>query len=224
MSQAVIIKSSKNGINLVLDASMPFPELLTELLHKFTEAERFFANASFAISFEGRELSDEEKYQVVDAIMEQTRVKILCILDSDEIRDAVIEQKCREMQQTNEEKEARRQSRGCFYRGSLLPGERLETEESIVIIGDVPQEAVVVSQSDIVVLGELSGSAFAGMSGNTNATITALSFLPEQYNIAGVYGSPMEKAKNSIFSKRNKTTQAKMAFLCDGIINIRSFS
>ncbi len=69
--------------------------------------------------------------------MEQTRVKILCILDSDEIRDAVIEQKCREMQQTNEEKEARRQSRGCFYRGSLLPGERLETEESIVIIGDV---------------------------------------------------------------------------------------
>ena len=215
MSQAVIIKSSKNGINLVLDASMPFPELLTEILHKFTEAERFFANASFAISFEGRELSDEEKYQIVDAIMEQTRVKILCILDSDEIRDAVIEQKCREMQQTNEEKEARRQSRGCFYRGSLLPGERLETEESIVIIGDVPQEAVVVSQS---------GSAFAGMSGNTNATITALSFLPEQYNIAGVYGSPMEKAKNSIFSKRNKTTQAKMAFLCDGIINIRSFS
>lgn len=57
-----------------------------------------------------------------------------------------------------------------------------------------------VSQSDIVVLGELSGSAFAGMSGNTNATITALSFLPEQYNIAGVYGSPMEKAKNSTFS------------------------
>ena len=126
MSQAVIIKSSKNGINLVLDASMPFPELLTEILHKFTEAERFFANASFAISFEGRELSDEEKYQIVDAIMEQTRVKILCILDSDEIRDAVIEQKCREMQQTNEEKEARRQSRGCFYRGSLLPGERLD--------------------------------------------------------------------------------------------------
>ena len=46
---------------------MPFPELLTEILHKFTEAERFFANASFAISFEGRELSDEEKYQIVDA-------------------------------------------------------------------------------------------------------------------------------------------------------------
>ena len=66
MSQAVIIKSSKNGINLVLDASMPFPELLTKILHKFTEAERFFANASFAISFEGRELSDEEKYQVVE--------------------------------------------------------------------------------------------------------------------------------------------------------------
>ena len=68
MSQAVIIKSSKNGINLVLDASMPFPELLTEILHKFTEAERFFANASFAISFEGRELSDEERKENADIL------------------------------------------------------------------------------------------------------------------------------------------------------------
>ncbi len=95
--------------------------------------------------------------------MEQTRVKILCILDSDEIRDAVIEQMPRDAADKRRER-GERQSRGCFYRGSLLPGERLETEESIVIIGDVPQEAVVVSQSDIVVLGEL-GSAFAG-SGN----------------------------------------------------------
>ena len=45
MSQAVIIKSSKNGINLVLDASMPFPELLTEILHKFTESAFYSATA-----------------------------------------------------------------------------------------------------------------------------------------------------------------------------------
>ena len=115
MSQAVIIKSSKNGINLVLDASMPFPELLTKILHKFTEAERFFANASFAISFEGRELSDEEKYQVVDAIMEQTRVKILCILDSDEIRDAVIEQKCREKRLCRNERQYQCHDHGAFF-------------------------------------------------------------------------------------------------------------
>ena len=88
----------------------------------------------------------------------------------------MIEQKCREMQQTNEEKEARRTEPRLLLPWLPSAGRAPETEESIVIIGDVPQEAVVVSQSDIVVLGELSGSAFAGMSGNTNATITALSF------------------------------------------------
>ena len=52
MSQAVIIKSSKCGITLVLDAALPFEELLDEILNRFRESAKFFANAAFAISFE----------------------------------------------------------------------------------------------------------------------------------------------------------------------------
>lgn len=220
MSQAVIIKSSKNGINLVLDKEMPYTDLLEEILRKFKEAEKFFSNAAFAISFDGRELSDEQKYQIVDAIMSETGVKILCIMENDEIRDAIIKQKLEEKQRAAGSITSSK-GKGCFYYGSLTPGEHMETDESIVIIGDVPPDAVVVSKGDIVVLGSLRGSAFAGMDGKADAFIAALDFGPEQYNIAGVYGSPIEKEKNSFFSKRNKTSQAKQAFLCDGIINIR---
>lgn len=218
MSQAVIIKSSKNGINLVLNPELPFPSLVEEIVRKFQESEKFFANTAFAISFEGRALGDEEKYQIVDAIMSQTNVRILCIIENDEIRDAIIRQQIQEQQRI---KNAAKKMSGSFYYGNLVSGEQLETDESIVIIGDVPAGAGVVSKSDIVVLGSLKGSAYAGMDGNTDSFIAALEFLPEKYNIAGVYGSPVEKEKGTIFSKRNKTPQAKLASVCDGIINIR---
>lgn len=221
MSQAVIIKSSKSGINLVLNPELSFELLLEEIIKKFQESEKFFANSSFAISFEGRELSDEEKYQIVDTIMSQTKVNILCIIENDDLKDAVIQQKIKEQQRP--ENTVKKVS-GSFYYGSLLPGEQIETEESIVIIGDVPPGAGIVSKSDIVVIGSLRGNAYAGMDGNPDSFIAALEFLPEQYNIAGIYGTPAPKEKSTIFSKRNKTPRAKIASVCDGIINISPLS
>ena len=41
MSQAVVIKSNKYGINLVLDKTMPFRELLVAIKEKFLESEKF---------------------------------------------------------------------------------------------------------------------------------------------------------------------------------------
>lgn len=217
MSQAVIIKSSKCGITLVLDAALPFQELLDEILNRFKESEKFFANASFAISFEGRELTEEEKYQIMDAIMAETSIKILCIMEEDEIRDAIIRHKMQEQQQFTVEEQ---KVNGSFYYGSLTEGERLEAAESIVIIGDIPHGASVVSQADIVVLGALKGSAYAGMSGKPGSFISALDFDPESYNIAGIYGEPVPKGKNSLFSKRNKTPLAMIATASAGIISV----
>ena len=39
MSQAVVIKSNKYGINLILDKDMAFQELLTAIKEKFQESE-----------------------------------------------------------------------------------------------------------------------------------------------------------------------------------------
>lgn len=220
MNQSVVIKSSKNGITLVLHPELPFEQLINEILLKFRESEKFFANASFAISFEGRALSEEEKLTIVDTIMTHTSVKILCIIESDEIRDAVIGRKIEEQKQATAAAAVIKKANGSFYYGSLTAGEQLETAESIVIIGDIPKGAAVISKSDIVVLGSLHGSAYAGMDGRSDAFIAALDFLPEQYNIAGVYGTPVLPEKVGIFSRRNKTSQAKIASVCDGIINI----
>ena len=76
MSQAVVIKSNKYGINLVLDKTMPFRELLVAIKEKFLESEKFFKDAKMAISFEGRELTQEEEYQIIETITENTSISI----------------------------------------------------------------------------------------------------------------------------------------------------
>ena len=85
MSQAVVIKSNKYGINLVLDKTMPFSG--TAGCHKgeiFWNLRSFFKDAKMAISFEGRELTQEEEYQIIETITENTSISIICIVDNDE--------------------------------------------------------------------------------------------------------------------------------------------
>ncbi len=221
MGQTVMIKSSKCGINLVLSPELSFPELLEEIVKKFRESEKFFAKASFAISFEGRELLDEEKYRIVDAITEHTDIKIPCIIEADELRDAVIQRKMQEQENAARLlEEAAKRADGTFYYGTVASGEELTVKDSIVIVGDVAPGATVISGADIVVLGVLLGRAYAGLEGRSDSFIAALRFAPEQYNIAGIYGAAVPSEKTGLFSKRNKPSQAKIALLCDGIINI----
>ena len=78
MSQTVIIKSNKYGINLVLDPDINFDELLSAIIGKFEESEKFFKNAKMAISFEGRKLSAEEEQKIIDAILSARSARTEC--------------------------------------------------------------------------------------------------------------------------------------------------
>ena len=61
----------------------------------------------------------------------------------------------------------------------------LESEASIVIVGDVEEGATVVSKGSIVVIGALLGSAQAGASGRTDVFVAALHMTPEKLRIGG---------------------------------------
>ena len=57
MSQFVVMKSNRYGINLRLDPDCSFRDLLDAIIEKFQESEKFFKNAKVGISFEGRSSS-----------------------------------------------------------------------------------------------------------------------------------------------------------------------
>jgi len=98
-------------------------------------------------------------------------------------------------------------SNGCFYKGNLRSGQALEFDNSVVLIGDVNPGASVTSKGNIIVLGALRGTVFAGSDGNEKAFVMALDMSPVQIRIADTI------ARSPDNPEKINTKEPKIAFL-----------
>lgn len=218
MKNSVVIKSFPNGILLDLDAEIPFPNLLTEIAEKFKQWGAFFKDSKMALSIKGRKLSDDEEMQVLDTIAHNSQITIVCLIKEDE---SVNQQFVKALQQTDSSTVDSTCSEGQFYRGTLKNGQVLETESSIVVIGDVYPGSAIISAHDIIVFGGLFGEAYAGGNGNSKHFIAALEMSPSKLKIGDFKYIPKDKsAKWSIRPKM----QPKIAYLKDEKIIFDSFT
>ena len=208
MNNSVMIKGNKYGIIVVMSPEVPFEELKQLVAEKFKESSKFFENAKMAITFEGRNLTNEEQRDILDIIGENTDMHIVCVMDTDAEREETfrktVEQKLMELSNNT----------GQFYKGILRSGASLEFEQSVVILGDVNHGARVVSKGNIIILGALKGNAFAGATGNTNSFVVALDMNPTQIRIADTIARSPDKPV------KEEMKEAKIAFLEDGNIYI----
>ena len=178
MRSSVVIKSSKAGMTVILDSQIPFQELLEAIGKKFRESAKFWGAVQMTLTLEGRELTAKEELQIVDTITRNSQVEILCLLDTDARRiercEKALNDKLMELNSRT----------GQFYRGTLEKGDVLESEVSVVVIGDVERGARIISKGNVIVLGALRGTAAAGMGGNPEAVVVALEMAPTQIRIS----------------------------------------
>lgn len=175
---AVIIKSNPYGLVLMLDGSMPFEELREAVAEKFKKSAKFFKKASLALTFRGRVLTNEQEALLVDEIVQNSGIHVICIVDEAKETEEYYKKA------VTHALEKQKQEDGQFYRGTLRSGQVLETESSIVIIGDVNPGAQVISKGNIVILGCCMGNIYAGASGNAGCFAAALTMKPMQVRIA----------------------------------------
>ena len=84
-----------------------------------------------------------------------------------------------------------------LHKGTVRSGERISSNGNLCIIGDVNPGAIVSAKKNIYVWGKLLGIAFAGKSGNKNASIASLYLNPLQLRIADLIAiGPKDKPKN----------------------------
>lgn len=217
MKNSVILKSFPNGILVILDGTISFQELLSDIAAKFREADGFFKDASVAISIEGRELTEEQEREILDAITQNSRLKILCLMGKDEEKNLKFLGVQNKLNFQNDE------NSGQFYRGTLKDGASIETEHSIIILGDVCEGSCVYSNKDIVVLGTLTGDVYAGAGGNSNHFVVALNMLPGILQIGDyVYNSQPQKTPRWGFKKPQ--TVPKIAYTHNGEVQIESIT
>lgn len=196
MTNPVIIKGFQNGINIILNDSCAFGEIKKCIADKFNESAKFFGNARMAVSFEGKKLSDEEENELLDIITENCDIEICCVMEKDAEKNDVY------LRAMNQFVESSDQNDGQFYKGNLKSGQTLETDYSIIILGDVNPGATVISTGNIVILGTLYGMAYAGGSGEGNNFVAALDMRPTQIKIGDIIAKQGEKGLKGLLRTR----------------------
>ncbi|MBQ8527667.1 MAG: septum site-determining protein MinC [Lachnospiraceae bacterium] len=200
MKEKVRLKSFSSGIKIVIDDQATMDEVLSEIKEKFKESEKFFGKAKLAVTFEGRKNTEEEENAILDVIRETSSVNIVCVVsgESDEVFDRAVGR----VQELLEGDCAQ------FFKGNLTGKNVLETEQSVIVLGHVEKGSCIISKKDIIVLGKLEGSAYAGADGKPHF-VAALSMNPESLRIGEYKG--INKGKG--LWGRKKQTAPQMAYL-----------
>ena len=219
MREAVVLKSNRYGIQLQLNPDIPFDVLLNKILEKFHESDKFFRDASFAISFEGRTLSEEEETLIVETINANTNTHVICIVAEDEIREEILKRK-------TEEKvpqiPAYNPNEAILRYESVKSEDVLIADQSLVVLGDVEAGATVTTTGNLIVLGDLRGKVWAGSDGREDVFVFAMNLAPESLKIGSLLYTPPEE-KRTGWRERKKKNLAKVAQVLNDSVQILSF-
>ena len=126
MTNDIIIKSSRYGVNLILNDKIPFPELAKQVGEKFKGTEKFFGNAKMAVSFEGRELSPAQQKRIADVIMENSSIRITRIMEAGALREEKPKPKAQAEAALSRQSAPVGEGNADFYKGNLRSGQILE--------------------------------------------------------------------------------------------------
>ena len=85
----------------------------------------------------------------------------------------------------------------------MRDGEVFESSSSVIVLGDIQKGAAIIAKGNIIVLGSLCGTAYAGADDNEDRFIAALNLDAENLRIADLKYKKNLKDKISL---RNKKT------------------
>ena len=197
MKDAVVIKSYQNGILIQMNPECTFDEILSEITTKFTEGRNFFGKAKMALSMDGKILNDAEQLKIIEAIKDSSDIQIICVVGQDTATEQLF---IKALDQVDRHF-SKEDTAGQFYKGTLKDNQVIETESSIVILGDVYPGSAVISAHNIIVLGGLYGEAYAGGNGDDSHYVVALEMAPERLKIGDFKYKSSKPAKWSIKQK-----------------------
>ena len=159
----ISINLRKNEIIIKIAEDAEQREIIYDLRKKLSELKKLYKNEKTPIKVTGKVMKNKEIDEIQNLIKGQIDVEIDFDMPKTLGLSGIKKAFDREIA-TSETK---------FHKGSLRSGQRLETEGSIVVIGDVNSGAEVVASDNIIVLGNLRGLAHAGAKGNKQAIIAA---------------------------------------------------
>ena len=176
MRNCVSINLRKNEILIKLSDNAEQKDIVENLKKKIQELKKMYKNEKTPIRVTGKILKNKE----IDEIQKLIKKYIDVAIDFDMPKSLGLSS----IKRTFNKEIAISETK--FHRGSLRSGQKMESEGSLVILGDVNSGAEVMASDNIVVLGALRGLAHAGAKGNKQAIISAGLLDTVQIRIANI--------------------------------------
>ncbi len=176
MNNCVSINLKKDYIVIKIAEDAEQGKIISVLTKKLPELKKLYKDEKTPIKIVGKVLKNKE----IDEIQELIKQNIDVEIEFDMPKSLGLSSITRTFKQEIAISETK------FHKGSLRSGQKIETEGSIVILGDVNSGAEVIASDNIVVLGNLRGLAHAGAKGNKNAIIAAGNLDAVQIRISNI--------------------------------------
>lgn len=232
MDTLIKIKSSSNGLRIIMSETSGLEELETALRQKLTEGRKFFGNAKMALSFEGKELTEEEQDHFCDIIAECTDIDIVCLADLSKAAES-LERCVRIAEEENKRNDV------CFINKSVINQDYIDSKKDVIVIGDVHPGCTIVSAKSIFIFGGLYGEAYAGVGSPEDSQgqppeekndsihnkpsgqlILAMEMAPEELRIGSLCYQPAKKPRWGIKPK----LLPQIAYASNDKINIEPYT
>ncbi|MCR5415330.1 MAG: hypothetical protein K6E79_00870 [Pseudobutyrivibrio sp.] len=193
----VILKSNKYGLSLQLDATIPFEELVRAICEKFAASKDFFGETSMILETFGREITAEEGMVIVQAIELNSNIKIILINENSELKDVRMKGMIDKFYTDEIFENAK------IIRGSITKEDKMVSDSSVIVLGDVKAKASITAKGNVIVFGSLDGAVHAGYPDNTGCYIVAGHFNSKDVHIGTVTGPVEVQEKWSLRIRKN---------------------
>lgn len=209
------IKGTVNGLYIVIDKTLSFQEVITQLEIMLSKSVGFYKGSSI-IGCNGKTLSYKEKYELETLFETTYDLKVDSLEPLAEVKKTtpykptlpqIIER------EVVVEKEIIKSDTHFVY-GTMRSGKRVEYSGNVIVLGDVNAGAEVIATGNVVIVGKLLGFVHAGASGNDEAYVVANAFLPTQVRISKYISVP---PKDEV---KLHALAPEKAFISDGVIRI----
>jgi septum site-determining protein MinC len=216
----VVFKGRKNGLIVDCCPDSPFAEIMGAMERKAKNASRFFGKEEMAVTFKGREFSDDELDRLLLVFRQSTDLNITYSGIEREIKiippKPVIEEPALTLIPLETPAPAANTPGTKYMEASLRSGQKEEFDGSIVLWGDVNPGAEIIAAGHIIVLGALRGMVWAGCGGDITASVTAAIMQPTQLRIAG----EVRLYHNEAYVKARSAPRPMRAFIKDESIHV----
>ena len=196
MSEAVVLKSNKYGLSLILDPTIEFEELVRAICEKFANSKDFFGQCSMILETSGRDVSAEEALVIIQAIELNSDIKIILLNENNELKDIRMKGQVDRFYTDEIFDNAK------IIRGSISKEDKVVSDSSVIVLGDVKGKASITAKGNIIIFGNLDGFAYAGYPDNTGCYIACGSLNSDNIQIGTVKGNVKIQEKWSIRVKK----------------------